>query len=753
MNRWQVLAGGVLLGLLWLLVLAVLSKMFAWGPWFWRALTITTATLTVACVIRILRPQRNLLAGICGALTGVACWGFWLVVSGRLDRWWHAPEVMVDEIRWHLLVDTAPLETVGSLEDLLLVGVMLAATVTTLIFVGRGQPLFAGVFAALLLLIPSAATGESIGWPALAGAGLLLALLAWLGSPSPNRTGIIAVALAIVFAGGAMAIAPPTQDRVWTDSPLPSPFSDTAPDVTIALAENLRQRGSSSAFTFTSTEPGPYRFTLATLSEFEQGRWQPQEELDDRGLVVSDPRSETQLKPEPSAMPAPPAALVTVSINGLLSNWLPLPQHTVRVTESEESSGFDTTQWRWTSDANTARSRDRATLRGHRYIAEVERLDTTPLTATELPEDAGDLIEDADRAPADLAVYLELPDGLPTAIAEVSERVAGTAGDRLAVGQALEDWFRRGGGFTYDESAPYRPGVGSDDPFEVIEAFLEDRHGFCVHFAAAFAVMARHLGAPSRVAVGYASRATDEDATVVRGRELHAWPEIYVADTGWVTFEPTPGGAGVRSLNPGEVPPTPEDLPAADAGVQEGSSPEDSETSVDEEAAEGESGRSETGASAESGRLGAIVAVIAALGAVALICAPAAIRHMRSRRRRRAIGRGDDPATHAWSELRDTATDLGLFEPAPGQPLPRAQTPVALVDHLVERRALSTNGATAAYLLADRMSAERYGNGNPAGEVDIDAILKVAVTSLKAGSSRGALLRAGLLPRSLRRRG
>ena len=75
-----------------------------------------------------------------------------------------------------------------------------------------------------------------------------------------------------------------------------------------------------------------------------------------------------------------------------------------------------------------------------------------------------------------------------------------------------------------------------------IEDFLERRTGYCEQFAGTFAAMARHLGMPARVAVGYTPGTLGEEGQYsVAGRNAHAWPEVWFDGLGWVPFEPTPG--------------------------------------------------------------------------------------------------------------------------------------------------------------------------------------------------------------------
>jgi len=100
---------------------------------------------------------------------------------------------------------------------------------------------------------------------------------------------------------------------------------------------------------------------------------------------------------------------------------------------------------------------------------------------------------------------------------------------------ALQDSLRDN--FTYDESVETPPGA---DP---LEWFLRDsKAGYCQQFAGAMAAMARLLGYPARVAVGFLP---GQDAGIgkweVTTNQAHAWPEIWFDGIGWVPFEPTPG--------------------------------------------------------------------------------------------------------------------------------------------------------------------------------------------------------------------
>lgn len=74
------------------------------------------------------------------------------------------------------------------------------------------------------------------------------------------------------------------------------------------------------------------------------------------------------------------------------------------------------------------------------------------------------------------------------------------------------------------------------------DSFLFDtKKGYCVHFAAAFANLARLAGIPSRIVTGYKADHKNgvENYLVIRESDAHAWVELYLEPSGWVRFEPT----------------------------------------------------------------------------------------------------------------------------------------------------------------------------------------------------------------------
>ncbi len=101
----------------------------------------------------------------------------------------------------------------------------------------------------------------------------------------------------------------------------------------------------------------------------------------------------------------------------------------------------------------------------------------------------------------------------------------------------LERWFRREGGFQYEE----RPPLTRSGAPPLVDFVKVTRLGYCQHYAGAMAVMLRLLGIPSRVAVGFTAGTWKGGVWTVTDHQAHAWVEAWFDGFGWLAFDPTPG--------------------------------------------------------------------------------------------------------------------------------------------------------------------------------------------------------------------
>jgi transglutaminase-like putative cysteine protease len=144
----------------------------------------------------------------------------------------------------------------------------------------------------------------------------------------------------------------------------------------------------------------------------------------------------------------------------------------------------------------------------------------------------------AGAPPAALTAYTTVPsafDGLKTLADQL------TAGQTSAYGKAvlLQAWFHRPGNFRYSLTTHLGNGAAA-----LVRFLTTSRAGSCQQFAFGMAVLARLLGIPSRVVIGFTQGTfAGGDTWQVRTSDAHAWPELYFRGAGWLGFEPTPPNA------------------------------------------------------------------------------------------------------------------------------------------------------------------------------------------------------------------
>ena len=178
--------------------------------------------------------------------------------------------------------------------------------------------------------------------------------------------------------------------------------------------------------------------------------------------------------------------------------------------------------------------------------------------------DAAALSSATSAQPPD-AIFLSQDAGLPDAARRIGDQIAAANSTPYGRALALQTFFRDE--FTYSLDVPR----GHSN--NAMRNFLETRVGYCEQFAGTFAAIARYIGVPSRVAVGFTPGDLQSDGTYsVRGKYAHAWPEVWFDGIGWVAFEPTPGrgapgsesATGLAPQQEGEDAPPPTDPPVED---------------------------------------------------------------------------------------------------------------------------------------------------------------------------------------------
>jgi hypothetical protein len=131
--------------------------------------------------------------------------------------------------------------------------------------------------------------------------------------------------------------------------------------------------------------------------------------------------------------------------------------------------------------------------------------------------------------------YAALPPGISSEVVGLAHRWTAGAGSPFEKLVAIQDRLR---------SFEYSLDVAPEDSTDYLTQFLtKTRRGYCQQFATAFAVLARVLGYPTRVSVGFlpgAPTGRRPGEFRVSGSDAHAWPEVYFEEFGWVAFEPTP---------------------------------------------------------------------------------------------------------------------------------------------------------------------------------------------------------------------
>ncbi|MEU9183539.1 DUF3488 and transglutaminase-like domain-containing protein [Streptomyces sp. NPDC048484] len=464
---------------------------------------------------------------------------------------------------------------------------------------------------------------------------------------------------------------------------------------------------------------------IVALDEFDGTAWKP---------------AKRHVEDVPGSFPTPPGLgddVQRTEIQTRISaadwyaqDWLPMPYPASQVGINGK--------WRYEPVGRTLVGDHGQTTRGQEYT--VKSLIVQP-TAEQL---AG-----APEAPEVLKrEFTKVPGSLPPVVARTARDITADADNNYERAVKLQDWFALEGGFTYDTEVQ----VGSGS--QAIARFLRDKEGFCVHFSFAMASMARTLGIPARVAVGFTPGSPKSDGTTSVGlRDAHAWPELYFEGVGWTRFEPTPNRGSVpeytRTDTPGTTVPDP-DVPSRSSSTAPSAEPSSSESCTAaqkklEQPCGSESPQAAFGATNDGPPWFLILGLT--LAGLATLAVPLLPMLWRMRARSTRLGshgrtEADAAATTlaAWQEVSDTAWDFGI---APDE----SQTPRKAAARIVRIGQLDPEAAASVHRVADAVEQVLYAP-RPRPTAGLGDDVRRMAAGLRATAGRGARLRALLAPRS-----
>jgi len=338
----------------------------------------------------------------------------------------------------------------------------------------------------------------------------------------------------------------------------------------------------------------------------------------------------------------------------------------------------------------------------------------------------------------DMQQYLELPDDFPADVRDLARKETANANGPYAQALALQDFLRNN--YTYDEAAP----AGHSD--DHLRYFLfRSKIGYCEQFAGAYAAMARSIGLPARVAVGFTPGTYDPAADVfhVTTKEAHAWPEVHINGLGWVAFEPTPGrfepnptnytGTYNPQANP-VVATTTTTANAAEPAAPGATTPKPNKAEQDPF----QSGNTSSGGGSARWLIELAVGVLAV---AAILTLPPALKRRRRSRRRRA-GPARARVAGAWSEALDRLREAGTAPAATLTPMEFARGGA---------RSIGADVGTPMTRLARLFTKASYSPGDPSEEevsqawADVETLTK----ALDSGDSVLGRWRRRLNPATL----
>lgn len=535
--------------------------------------------------------------------------------------------------------------------------------------------------------------------PVATGLGLAAVLVGWAawraGGVRARRVVALGVLAGVVAASGVVGgplVTGSTPRYVLRDELVP-PFDPRAYPSPLSGFRKLVKAKDDPLFTVSGLPAGA-RVRLATMDQFDGVVWnvagdgsaQASGEFRRVGETI-----ETTVRGEP--------AQVTIELEELEGVWLPTVGQATAVRFEDPTLAAELRF----NDATGAAVLTGGAEPGVRYTLET--------VVPPVPSDA--TVGEAPPAP------VVVPDvsGVPEVVDATAADVARDAGDPVQIARSLEKALAEGGFFSHGipeaGDHPSLSGHGADRLTTLLGSDLMVGDG--EQYASAMALMARRMGLPSRVVLGFVPGEEDRSAEsmTVTGDDVEAWVEVAFAGHGWVPFDPTPPRTQTPQEESTTKPsdPEPQVVQPPPPPPEPVTPPEDDTEQPQAEDPDGED------SSAAVWLRVAKVAGIVSVPLVLLLGPLVVVLLLKARRRRRRRDHPDAVTRVAggWDEVLDAARDL-RHAPSP------LATRREIADELTHALAATSGGsatwsANRAGSVVTRLAAEAdavvFGPGTP----------------------------------------
>lgn len=628
---------------------------------------------------------------------------------------------------------------------LITLGVGVCAMVTHVLAVSVRSPVLAGLPLAAMYAVPAATMPEGAPWWSflfiVAGWLLLLVVDSRLqvalwgrlvprdpraSTVQPRISGSFGPSLRLGALAAVVALVVPPLVPGITDAVLGGSGSgavsdpDADPDTVsldpfVSMRRDLQQGRDVEVFAYRTQAGRPAYLRTVVADSFDGEAWIPHTFSADESPRLS----EAVVSPPGlgAGVVATPADYDFESVR-LATPYLPLPFPVSGVGAGSAA------QWRWDTDTAVAFSTE-TTTQGLSWHATGLTIAPTP---TQLEASTISGPDGPEKVSRDLAA--RIPESLVNTAGEV------TAGARTPYERALAiQWWLRNE-FTYDVN------VKGDPTADQLEQFLRDRVGYCQQFAATMALMARALGIPARVAVGYTPGEQDAQGVWhVTAQDAHAWPELLFDGVGWVPFEPTPRAA--QDGGNVAVPAWARESTLTELEERRAQDPAPSASASAAPTSPDDPGAVEAAPESAADRARRVTLLGLLVVGLALAAVPSVVR--RRRRHARLSARGGALAEGGWAELRDDVRDAG-------RRWSDAETPRQAALRLGGERWARGPAAEALQRLATAVERARYARDGADLTPDVADDLHKVRAALETPMGRGERWRVRLFPASALRR-